>query len=113
MDETTEIDWLDRQLREATPYLDDNGFTRAVLQKLPARGRRLQTVRAAVLLVAALLASVVAYFLSDGGRLVVEGVTRMVGMSPLMVIGVGILFSILVMVGGVTAALFKNRELQS
>lgn len=107
------MDWLDRQLREAAPYFDDNGFTRAVLEKLPARRPRLQMVRAAVLFVATLLASLAAYFLSDGGRFVVEGVTRMIGMSPLMVIGIGMLFGVLVMVGGVTAALFKNRELQS
>jgi protein-S-isoprenylcysteine O-methyltransferase Ste14 len=113
MDETTEIDWLDRQLREAAPYLDDNGFTRGVLQKLPARRPRLQTIRATVLFVATLLASVAAYFLSDGGRFVVEGVTRMIGMSPLMVIGIGVMFSMLLMAGGVTAAVFKNREMRS
>jgi protein-S-isoprenylcysteine O-methyltransferase Ste14 len=66
-----------------------------------------------VLLLATLLASVVAYFLSDGGRFVVEGVVRMVGMSPLMVIGIGIMFSMLLMAGGVTAAVFKNREMRS
>ena len=113
MDETTEIDWLDRQLREAAPYLDDNGFTRGVLQKLPARRPRLQMVRATVLFVATLIASIVAYYLSDGGRFVTDGVVRMVGMSPLMVIAIGAILGILVMAGGITAALFKNRELQS
>jgi protein-S-isoprenylcysteine O-methyltransferase Ste14 len=113
MDEPIEIDWLDRQLREAAPYLDDNGFTRDVLQKLPVQRPRLQMIRATVLFVATVLASVLAYFLSDGGRFVLEAVERMAGMSPLMVIGIGAIFGILVMAGGATAALVKNRELQS
>jgi len=114
MDETsTEIDWLDRQLREAAPYLDDNGFTRRVVQKLPAQRRRLQAIRATVLFVATLVASILAYYLSDGGRFVTEAVVRMVGMSPLMVISIGVIFSILLMAGGVAAALLKSRELQS
>jgi protein-S-isoprenylcysteine O-methyltransferase Ste14 len=70
-------------------------------------------IRATVLLVATLLASVAAYLLSDGGRFVIEGVNRMIGMSPLMVIGIATIFSILVMAAGVAAALVKNRELQS
>ena len=76
MDETTEMDWLDRQLREAAPYLDDNGFTRSVVQKLPARRRNLQMVRATILLLATLVASALAYVLSGGGRFVTEGLVR-------------------------------------
>jgi hypothetical protein len=113
MDETTQIDWLDRQLREAAPYLDDDGFTRAVVQKLPVRRPRLQVIRATVLFMATLVASLLAYVLSDNGRFVVEGVLRMVGMSPLMVIGIGTIFGVILMAAGVVAALFKNRELQS
>lgn len=113
MDETTEIDWLDRQLRDSSPYLDDDGFTRGVLRKLPVRRPRLQMVRASVLFFVTLAACLLSYLLSDGGRFVVEGVVRMAGMSPLMVIGIGAVLGILVMAAGVTAALFKNRELQS
>ena len=36
MNEVKEEDWLDRQLREAAPYIDDKGFTARVLQQLPA-----------------------------------------------------------------------------
>ena len=113
MDETTEMDWLDRQLREAAPYLDDNGFTRSVVQKLPARRRNLQMVRATILLLATLVASALAYVLSGGGRFVTEGVVRLMGMSPLMVIGIGGLCGMLIMAGGVIAAVSRNRELQS
>jgi hypothetical protein len=35
MDEKNREDWLDQQLREAAPYIDDDGFTARVLQKLP------------------------------------------------------------------------------
>src|SRR5437867_5319059 len=34
--------WLDQQLRDAAPYIDDDGFTARVLQKLPAPGRQRQ-----------------------------------------------------------------------
>ncbi len=35
MNEIKQEDWLDRQLREAAPYIDDEGFTARVLQQLP------------------------------------------------------------------------------
>ncbi len=36
MDNISEEDQLDRQLRDAAPYIDDDGFTARVLQQLPA-----------------------------------------------------------------------------
>jgi hypothetical protein len=104
MDETPELDWLDRQLREAAPYIDDAGFTRRVLQSLPALQPRLQLMRASVLLGATLIASVVAYFLSGEGRFVVEGIMRLAGLSPVMLLTVTVSASVLIMTGGIVAA---------
>ncbi len=112
MDETNEMDLLDRQLREATPYLDDDGFTGRVLQKLPVRRPRLQAFRASILLGAAVIASMVAYLLSDEGRFVSEGMVRMAGMSPLMILSLAMIIGILVMVGGVAAAISRDRGLR-
>ena len=36
MDEIEQEDWLDRKLREAAPYIDDDGFTARVMEAIPA-----------------------------------------------------------------------------
>jgi hypothetical protein len=113
MDERDQMDPLDRQLREAAPYIDDDGFTRRVLQQLPARQPRPQTFRAVVLLGITLLASVIAYVLSDGARFVSTGLLKVALWSPLtllmLMIGTGVLVTAL----GLIAAIFKSQELQS
>jgi hypothetical protein len=67
---------LDRQLREAVPYIDDDGFTARVMSRLPAAPREPRWLRAIVLLGLALLGSGVAYLLSGG--LIREGLVQMV-----------------------------------
>jgi|SRR5215469_1598047 hypothetical protein len=57
---------LDRQLREAAPYINDDGFTARVIARLPAARREPQWLRAMVLVGLALLGSGVAYLLSGG-----------------------------------------------
>ena len=68
---------LDRQLREAVPYIDDDGFTARVMARLPAAPREQRWLRAMVLFGLALLGSGVAYLLSGGGRVVREGMVQM------------------------------------
>ena len=70
---------LDRQLREAVPYIDDEGFTAGVMAKLPATRREPRWLRALILVGLALLGSGVAYLLSGGGRFVREGVIQLSG----------------------------------
>ena len=113
MDEKDNIDLLDRQLREVAPYIDDDGFTRRVLQQLPARRPRLQLFRATILLSITLLASILTYFLSDGGRFITDAIMRMAGMSPMMILAIGAIGGICVMAAGMAAAISKNRELRS
>lgn len=57
---------LDRQLREAVPYINDDGFTARVIASLPAAPREPQWLRAMILLGLALLGTGVAYLLSGG-----------------------------------------------
>lgn len=72
MDEQLQQDWLERRLREEMAYIDDAGFTARVVQKLPAARPR-RSYRAAILIGITLVASVIAYFISDGGHfLIVE-----------------------------------------
>ena len=68
---------LDRQLREAVPYLDDDGFTARVLARLPTAPREPRWLRTMIVLGLAILGSAVAYLLSGGARVVSEGVIQM------------------------------------
>ena len=94
MDETLQEDWLDARLREEMPYIDDDGFTTRVLQKLPAAHPR-RSFRGAILLCATILASVLAYFLSDGGRFLVVEAYRLLSMPVLFVSLVAIALSVI------------------
>jgi hypothetical protein len=113
MDETQEIDWLDRQLREAAPYIDDDGFSRRVLQRLPARRTNLQRFRAVVLLGATLVACLIAYLLSGRGEFVLQAVNRMAGMSPLMLAGIAVFAGIVITLAGSVAAISRNYQQRS
>jgi uncharacterized protein DUF5056 len=102
---------LDRQFREATPYIDDDGFTTRVLQSLPARSAVApDRLRGTVLIIAALVASVLAYFLSGGGRFVDELIVRLFALSPMWLLGVAGAAGIIVGALGLGAALVKSRE---
>ena len=57
---------LDQQLREAVPYINDDGFTARVIARLPATRREPQWLRAMIVLGLALLGTGVAYLLSGG-----------------------------------------------
>ena len=57
---------LDRQLHEAAPYIDDDGFTARVMANLPVAQRNPRWLRAMILLGLAILGSGIAYVLSGG-----------------------------------------------
>ena len=68
---------LDRQLREAAAYIDDDGFTARVMARLPLARPEPQWLRAMIVIGLALLGCGVAYMLSGGGRFVREGVIQL------------------------------------
>jgi anti-sigma factor RsiW len=70
-------DTLDRQLREAAPYIDDDGFTARVMARLPRARREPRWLRAMILVGLAILGSGVAYLLSGGARFVREGMLQL------------------------------------
>jgi hypothetical protein len=92
-----ELDWLDQKLRDEAAYIDDGGFTAAVAQKLPARRRASRRVRSLVLILAAVLASVVTYVLSSGGRFIFQGLAEASLFSPVSIfvaaLAIGFLFT--------------------
>jgi hypothetical protein len=109
MDEQLQEDWLDQRLRDELGYIDDDGFTARVVQKLPAAGSR-YSFRAAVLLCVTLLASIVTYLASDGGRFLVVAVYRLAAMPLLFVSLVAICSTLVVTAVAASAAWSNMRE---
>ena len=64
---------LDRQLREAVSYINDDGFTARVIARLPAPRSEPRWLRTMIVLGLALLGTVVAYVIG-GGHIVREGI---------------------------------------
>lgn len=106
MDEQLQEDWLDRRLREEAIYIDDDGFTARVIQKLPA-AQAPRSYRAAILLGLTLIASILTYFLSDGGRFFVVEAYRLVAM-PVGIIGVVAICATLIMTAVAAGAAWSN-----
>ena len=109
MKQMNQEDWLDRELREAAPYIDDAGFTVRVLQQLPPPRRRHDLLRAVILLGTAFLASVLAYVVSGGGRFVSETLDRLAALPVLWVFVLAVASGLVIAAGGATAAVSRSR----
>jgi hypothetical protein len=112
MKQMDQEDWLDRKLREAAPYIDDAGFTARVVQQLPAPRRRRDLVRAGVLLGMTLLASVLAYVASGGGRFVSVTLERVAALPALWVFALALASGFMIAAAGATAAISQGRSSQ-
>jgi hypothetical protein len=100
-------DWLDARLREEAPYIDDAGFTARVMKQLP-RHSSWRVQRAIIIFVATLLSAIVAYFASGEGWFVREAIARALTFPPLVVLGVASGCGLLVLAGGLWAALTRE-----
>ena len=109
MDQMNQEDWLDRELREAVPYIDDEGFTARVLQQLPPPRRRHDLLRAVILLGMAFLASVLAYIVSGGGRFVSVTLERLATLPALWVFVLALASGLVIAAAGATAAISRSR----
>ncbi len=106
MAENLQEDWLDSRLRDEAAYIDDAGFTAQVMQKLPARPVR-NWLRVVILLGLTLFASAVTYLLSGGGWFIAEEVTRLAFLPLPLIWLYAAGATILVMAGGLLAAIAK------
>jgi hypothetical protein len=113
MQNTSQDEWLDRQLREGAPYLDDDGFTRRVMAILPAPRQQRYSARAIILIGLTILGSIIAYVISDGGRFLVQELMRLAVLPTWWLLLAALTSGVLVTVIGFAAALAKSRELQS
>jgi hypothetical protein len=98
---------LDRQLREAAPYIDDDGFTARVMAELPAARPEAWRLRGIILVGLTALGSATAYLLSGRGRFVSEGVMRLssfpIWLLLVFVFGCGLII-------GAVAVIFALRK---
>jgi hypothetical protein len=101
---------LDRQLREAAPYIDDAGFTARVLSSLPGPHSQRLSLRAPILFGITLLGCVLAYVLSDSGRFVVVNLVKLTMLPITWLLIATVASGILVTTAGCYAALVKTRE---
>jgi len=108
MDENLQGDSLDARLREEASYIDDAGFTAAVVRKLPAQRVR-RSYRAAILLAVTAVASVVVYLLAGNSGFIAEAVTRVVFMPLSLIYLLAIGAGLLLMGLSVGAAISKTR----
>ncbi|MFN2542146.1 MAG: hypothetical protein ABR514_08275 [Chthoniobacterales bacterium] len=106
-------EWLDRQLREAAPYIEDDGFTARVLRQLPARQPRGQFLRTFILVGMSSLASALAYVLSDGGRFVIVEMFKLTTIPTIWVLAFALATGLLVMAGGIVAATSRTVQFES
>lgn len=112
MDEMTQEDQLDRQLREAAPYIDDAGFTARVVSKLPSVRRSRRSMRGIILVAITALGSAIAYTLSGGGRFVNEGVMRLSSFPIWLLLVFAFGSGLVVGACAVIAAIRKTHEAQ-
>ena len=113
MKQVNQEDWLDRELREAAPYIDDKGFTARVLEQLPPPRRRHELLRAAILLGMTFLASVLAYVVSGGGRFVSVTLERLAALPALWVFVLALASGLIMAAAGATAAISRDRALRT
>jgi len=110
MDEVIYEDPLDRQLSEAMPYIDDDGFTARVLQRLPPPRRQRDSLRAVILFGVTLLASVLGFVLSENGRFITVAIERVAALPILGLLALALTSGMLVTVAGLLAAIAKSHE---
>jgi hypothetical protein len=109
MKQVNQEDWFDRELREAAPYIDDEGFTARVLQQLPPPRRGHDLLRAAILLGMTFLASLLAYVVSGGGRFVSVTLERLAALPALWVFVLALASGLVMAAAGATAAISRSR----
>ena len=107
MNENLQEDWLDARLRDEAAYIDDGGFTARVVQKLPPRPIR-HGLRAVILLGGTLVASIIAYLLSDGGWFIAEEVVRFAHLPRVVIWICAAMATGLIMIGGLAAAMSRT-----
>jgi len=108
MDDKLQEDWLDARLRDDAPYIDDAGFTSRMVKKLPARQVR-RSYRAFMMLGITIAACLAAFWFAGGTSLAIDAYAN-VAMLPVMWMWIfAAAVGVLVMAGGLAAAVSRSR----
>ena len=110
IDAQLQEDWLDAKLREEMPYIDDAGFTARVMQQLPAQRASSFPLRASILMVAAVIASLTAFL--GAGDYVLDSAAFLVAVPMQLLLIFILAASMLVMIAGGTFAFLKARDVR-
>ena len=108
MDEKIQEDSLDARLRDDAPYIDDAGFTSRVVRKLPARQVR-RSYRVFLLLGITLAACLAAFWLAGGTSFAIDTYANMAMMPVTWMWVTAAAVGVLVMAGGLAAAVSRSR----
>lgn len=100
-------DLLDARLRDEVSYIDDAGFTARVVQKLPAQRR---SQRSVVILLAAIVSVVVAFFASGEGDFVRESMNFATKFSTVQLMLAAVVCGVVSTAVAMWAALSRARD---
>jgi branched-subunit amino acid transport protein len=103
-------DLLDARFRDETSYIDDAGFTALVMEELPARPRSFQAQRSLVILTAAIVSVIVAYYASGEGMFIQQGLARLSLLTPLQLLAAVLICGSAMLASGLWAALSRARD---
>lgn len=109
MDDQIQDDWLDAHLRDEVAYIDDAGFTALVVQQLPAQRAARNSFRGALLLAITVLACLVTYFVSDGGRFITSAIQALAEMPLWMVSTIALFCGMIGTAAAAYAAYVRGR----
>ncbi|WKD51373.1 hypothetical protein [Microbulbifer spongiae] len=94
--------WLSEQLQFGEPYLDDNGFCDRVMAELPVSSKRAERRASGFQYLAVLAASGIVAWQFPFGEVLSEAARQSISLYSL--VGMGMLSSLVAMVGGILAA---------
>ncbi|MDQ2867764.1 MAG: hypothetical protein M3R59_05035 [Verrucomicrobiota bacterium] len=103
-------DLLDARLRDEASYIDDAGFTARVVQKLPAQRHSPRMQRALIILLAAIVSVVVAFFASGEGSFVRESFNFATKFPPRELMLAAIACGVVSTAAAMWAALSRGRD---
>lgn len=109
MGEKLQEDWLDVRLRDEAPYIDDAGFTARVLQQLPPPTAR-RSFRALILFSITLLASIITYIVSGGGKFIGAEIERLAALPIIWILALAVGCSLVLTSVATAAALAQTRD---
>ena len=110
MDDQFQEDWLETRLCEEATYIDDAGFTALVVRQLPAQRAARNSFRGALMLAITVLACMVTYFVSDGGRFITSAIEALAAMPLWMVSTIALFSGMLATAVAAYVAYVRGRE---